>query len=265
MKRSTPPAAPGKAWSTPTARAPRAPICAARGWRRSRSRPSRAQVDAAGRAGGRGLRSHLSTTELALFTRQLASLLEASLPLEQAFSALLEQAERPYLRDLIASIRSDVMGGASLSDALSQHPRDFADIYRALVVVRRADRPAGARAVAPGRLHRAPQRAGAKGQAGVHLSGHRHRGGVRDRDLPADLRGAADRFGVRQHQAEAAAADGDDAGDLGLRAQLRLDRGADRRRAVYVLAPAAEKSGDQAALARLAAGLRRCTASSSAA
>ena len=71
--------------------------------------------------------------ELSLFTRQLASLLEAGLPLEQAFTALLEQAERPYVRDLIASIRSEVMGGASLSDALSRHPRDFADIYRALV------------------------------------------------------------------------------------------------------------------------------------
>lgn len=75
----------------------------------------------------------LSTNELALFTRQLASLLEASLPLEQAFSALLEQAERTYVRDLIGSIRSDIMGGTSLSDALAQHPRDFADIYRALV------------------------------------------------------------------------------------------------------------------------------------
>jgi general secretion pathway protein F len=75
----------------------------------------------------------MSTNELALFTRQLASLLEASLPLEQAFSALLEQAERTYVRDLIGSIRSDIMGGTSLSDALAQHPRDFADIYRALV------------------------------------------------------------------------------------------------------------------------------------
>ena len=75
----------------------------------------------------------LSTNELALFTRQLASLLEAGLPLEQAFSALREQAERPYMRDLIASIRAEVMGGASLSDSLSRHPRDFAEIYRALV------------------------------------------------------------------------------------------------------------------------------------
>jgi general secretion pathway protein F len=92
-----------------------------------------AQIDEAGQVRSRAFGDHLSTTELALFTRQLASLLEASLPLEQAFSALLEQAERTYVRDLIASIRSEVMGGASLSDALSQHPRDFADIYRALV------------------------------------------------------------------------------------------------------------------------------------
>ncbi|MBC7416398.1 MAG: type II secretion system inner membrane protein GspF [Herminiimonas sp.] len=91
------------------------------------------QLDAAGATKRRGFGDHLSTNELALFTRQLASLLEASLPLEQAFSALLEQAERPYLRDLVASIRSEVMGGSSLSDALGRHPRDFADIYRALV------------------------------------------------------------------------------------------------------------------------------------
>lgn len=92
-----------------------------------------AQVDELGQTKRRAFGDKLSTTELALFTRQLASLLEASLPLEQAFTALLEQAERPYVRDLVASIRSELMGGASLSDALSRHPRDFADIYRALV------------------------------------------------------------------------------------------------------------------------------------
>lgn len=92
-----------------------------------------AQVDASGQARRRAFGDRLSTPELALFTRLLASLLAASLPLEQAFSALLEQAERPYVRDLVASIRSEVMSGASLSDALARHPRDFADIYRALV------------------------------------------------------------------------------------------------------------------------------------
>lgn len=92
-----------------------------------------AQVDASGATRARGIGERLSQVELALFTRQLASLLEAGLPLEQAFTALLEQAERPYLRDLIASIRSEVMGGMPFSEALSRHPRDFAEIYRALV------------------------------------------------------------------------------------------------------------------------------------
>jgi general secretion pathway protein F len=92
-----------------------------------------AQVDASGKTRRGRFGDGLSTTELALFTRQLASLLEAGLPLEQAFSALLEQAERPYVRDLIGSIRSEVIGGAAFSSALALHPRDFAEIYRALV------------------------------------------------------------------------------------------------------------------------------------
>ncbi|MCG2585866.1 type II secretion system inner membrane protein GspF [Massilia sp. TS11] len=75
----------------------------------------------------------LSATEQALFTRQLASLLGAGLPLEQALTALLDQAERPYVRDLIASIRAEVVGGAPFSEALARHPRDFEEIYRALV------------------------------------------------------------------------------------------------------------------------------------
>ena len=92
-----------------------------------------AQVDASGEARRSAFGEKLSQVELALFTRQLASLLEAGLPLEQAFTALLEQAERTYVRDLVASIRSEVMGGVSFSEALSHHPRDFAEIYRALV------------------------------------------------------------------------------------------------------------------------------------
>jgi len=95
--------------------------------------PIAAQVDDNGAARSRGFGERLSQVELALFTRQLASLLEAGLPLEQAFTALLEQAERAYMRDLIASIRSEVMGGSSFSSALARHPRDFAEIYRALV------------------------------------------------------------------------------------------------------------------------------------
>ncbi|WP_347327839.1 type II secretion system inner membrane protein GspF, partial [Ralstonia pseudosolanacearum] len=75
----------------------------------------------------------LSPQENALVTRQLASLLVAGLPLDEALAALADQAERPYVHELLASIRAEVVGGSSLSVALAQHPRDFPDIYRALV------------------------------------------------------------------------------------------------------------------------------------
>lgn len=86
---------------------------------------------ARGTAGGFGRR--LSTQELALFTRQLASLIVAGLPLDEALGALADQAERAYVHELLAGVRAEVMGGSSLSVALMQHPRDFPDIYRALV------------------------------------------------------------------------------------------------------------------------------------
>ena len=84
--------------------------------------------------GGRGMFvRRLSTQEQALFTRQLASLIVSGLPLDEALGALADQAERQYVHELLAGIRAEVMGGSSLSMALSQHPKDFPDIYRALV------------------------------------------------------------------------------------------------------------------------------------
>ncbi|MGN6318379.1 type II secretion system F family protein, partial [Trinickia sp.] len=75
----------------------------------------------------------LSTREQAILTRQLASLLTAGLPLDEALAVLTDQAERDYIRELVAAIRAEVLGGHSLANALGQHPRDFPDIYRALV------------------------------------------------------------------------------------------------------------------------------------
>ncbi len=75
----------------------------------------------------------LSQREQAILTRQLASLLVAGLPLGEALAVLTEQSERDYIRELMAAIRAEVLGGHSFANALSQHPRDFPDIYRALV------------------------------------------------------------------------------------------------------------------------------------
>lgn len=75
----------------------------------------------------------LSQREQAILTRQLASLLIAGLPLGETLSVLTEQSERDYIRELMASIRAEVLGGHSFASALAQHPRDFPEIYRALV------------------------------------------------------------------------------------------------------------------------------------
>ena len=75
----------------------------------------------------------LSQTELAVITRQLASLLGAALPVADALTVMVEQSEKQSVRELMAAIRTDVLGGASLSKALARHPRQFPDIYRALI------------------------------------------------------------------------------------------------------------------------------------
>jgi general secretion pathway protein F len=68
-----------------------------------------------------------------VITRQLASLLGAALPVADALTVMVEQSEKQSVRELMAAIRTDVLGGASLSKALARHPRQFPDIYRALI------------------------------------------------------------------------------------------------------------------------------------
>lgn len=75
----------------------------------------------------------ISQTELSVITRQLASLLGASLPVADALNVMVEQSEKQHVRELMAAIRTDVLGGSSLSKALARHPRQFPDIYRALI------------------------------------------------------------------------------------------------------------------------------------
>ena len=79
------------------------------------------------------LAGRIRIPELALATRQLASLLSARLPLEQALGAVIEQADRPILRERFAAVRSEVVSGQSFAQALARYPRDFPDVYRALV------------------------------------------------------------------------------------------------------------------------------------
>jgi general secretion pathway protein F len=90
-------------------------------------------VSAARSAGSGWGARRLSASELAWATRQLASLLAASLPLEGALSAVIEQAERPHVAQALTAVRADVRAGQRLTMALAARPRDFPPIYRALV------------------------------------------------------------------------------------------------------------------------------------
>lgn len=91
------------------------------------------QVSAARSAGSGWGARRLSASELAWATRQLASLLAASLPLEGALSAVIELAERPHVAQALTAVRADVRAGQRLTVALTARPRDFPPIYRALV------------------------------------------------------------------------------------------------------------------------------------
>jgi len=79
------------------------------------------------------LSPHISVKDLALLTRQLATLVQASLPLEEALSAAAQQTSKPKVRSLILAVRAKVMEGHSLASSLADFPRAFPAIYRATV------------------------------------------------------------------------------------------------------------------------------------
>lgn len=74
-----------------------------------------------------------SNTSLTVWTRQLAGLVGSSLPLERALTALADEAEDPRQRELVAHLRSEVNAGAPFARALASAPREFDDVYRAVV------------------------------------------------------------------------------------------------------------------------------------
>eukprot|EP01034_Spumella_vulgaris_P042000 gene42000-52064_t len=72
-------------------------------------------------------------TALAIWTRQLAGLVSSGLPLERALTALSEEAEDDRQSHLVAALRAEVNAGSTFARALGQHPREFSDIYCAVI------------------------------------------------------------------------------------------------------------------------------------
>ena len=114
---------------------------AARGLLRSRGLVPLAVEPAAAQAtdGGTGLNRTLWASRvygpaaLAVWTRQMAGLVASGLPLERALGALTDEADDERQRHLLATLRAEVNAGSTFARALQQHPREFSDVYTAVI------------------------------------------------------------------------------------------------------------------------------------
>ncbi len=78
-------------------------------------------------------RVRINTAEMALVTRQLATLIRAALPIEEALKAVSDQCERPSHKSMMLAVRARVVEGHSLADGLALFPNVFDPLYRAMV------------------------------------------------------------------------------------------------------------------------------------
>ncbi len=75
----------------------------------------------------------LSTRDLTLLTRQMASLVQSGMPLVDSLQGVAKQARKQSMQSLVLQIRSRVLEGLSFAQALAEHPRSFDSMYRAMV------------------------------------------------------------------------------------------------------------------------------------
>ncbi|MDC0610008.1 type II secretion system inner membrane protein GspF [Vibrio sp.] len=81
----------------------------------------------------RSVSGRMNIHEIALFTRQLSTLLKSGMPLEACLQAISEQAEKPKVRAVITTVRAKVNEGYTLADGLNEFPNIFDQLYRAMV------------------------------------------------------------------------------------------------------------------------------------
>lgn len=71
----------------------------------------------------------ISSRDLVILSRQIATLFEAQVSALRVFRLLAEQAEKPFIRKVLAEISDDLQGGSAISKALEKHPKVFSDFY----------------------------------------------------------------------------------------------------------------------------------------
>ena len=79
------------------------------------------------------LRKNVGGLDLAIITRQLATLVRAGLPLDEALQAASQQTEKPRLKSIILGVRAKVLEGHTLAAGLDDFPQAFPPVYRATV------------------------------------------------------------------------------------------------------------------------------------
>ena len=96
--------------------------------RRQGVAPSRIRKQRQGRKGGK-----VNAADIAVFSRQLATMLAAGIPMVQAFQIVGSGSDKPAVQKLILDVKADIEGGTSLHEALGKHPLYFDDLYVNLV------------------------------------------------------------------------------------------------------------------------------------
>ncbi len=85
------------------------------------------------KGGGIGKKKKIKPMDIALFTRQLATMTKAGVPLIQAFEITADGTENPTMQELIVHIKNDVAGGTSFAQSLRKHPQHFDELYCNLI------------------------------------------------------------------------------------------------------------------------------------
>ena len=85
------------------------------------------------KVGGFGANKKVSATDLALITRQLATLVESGLPLEESLLAVSEQCEKNTQKSMIMAVRTKVTEGYGLAESMAEFPQIFSHLFRAMV------------------------------------------------------------------------------------------------------------------------------------